>query len=204
MTVEHVEIFVEEPSMKAALQVLVPSIAPDLSFDVFAYQGKADLLSKLPNRLRGYSSFLPPGWRILVVVDRDDDDCTELKQRLEGMATQSGLATKSAPRRQRWSVVNRIAIEELEAWFFGDWQAVCQAYPRVDESVPLKARYRHPDDIRGGTWQTFERFLQDAGYMPGGLTKIEAARSVSEKMDPARNSSPSFCAFRDAIIEFGA
>ena len=32
-----------------------------------------------------------------------------------------------------WQVVNRIAIEELQAWHFGDWEAARQAnpYPRA-------------------------------------------------------------------------
>lgn len=37
------------------------------------------LLARLPERLRGYASWLPDTWRIVVIVDRDDADCTTLK-----------------------------------------------------------------------------------------------------------------------------
>lgn len=35
-----------------------------------------------------------------------------------------------------WQLVNRIAIEELEAWYFGDWEAVRTAYPRIPSTIP--------------------------------------------------------------------
>jgi len=201
--VEHVEILVEEPSMEAALRVLLPRMIGSLSFEVYPHQCKEDLLQRLPERLRGYATWIPPSWRLVVLVDRDDDDCTRLKARLERMAADAGLATRSASRRS-YVVANRLAIEELEAWYFGDWAAVRAAYPRAPETIPARARYRAPDAIAGGTWEAFERVLQAAGYFAGGLRKIEAARAVAEHMDPSRNRSPSFAALRDALSEMAA
>jgi hypothetical protein len=97
-------------------------------------------------------------------------------------------------------VVNRIAVEELEAWFFGDATAIMQAYPGIPASLPQKAKYREPDAIAGGTWEALERVLQRAGYFKGGLAKIEAARSIARKMDPQQNRSISFRCFRDALL----
>lgn len=201
MTVEHVEVLVEEPSAEAALGLLLPRILGTVSFRVLPHQCKDELMRRLEDRLRGYQSWLPETWRIVIIVDLDDEDCVALKRRLESMAARCGLATKSKPRGNRYSVVNRIAIEELEAWFFGDWEAVRNAYPRVNASVPARARYRNPDAIRGGTWEGFERVLRDAGYYRTGLRKIEAARAVAEHMDPMRNKSPSFRALRTALAE---
>lgn len=203
MSVEHIEFLVEEPSMEAALRVLVPKLATDVSFEVYPFQCKDDLLARLPQRLKGYASWMPETWRVVVVVDRDDDDCAELKRRLEKMAGEAGLATPSSTKLKRYVVVNRIAIEELEAWYFGDWEAVRAAYPKVSATVPAKARYRNPDAILGGTWEAFERELQAAGYFAGGLRKIEAARTVAEHMEPSRNTSASFRAFRDALNGLG-
>ena len=101
-------------------------------------------------------------------------------------------------------MVNRIVVEELEAWYFGDWEAVRSAFPRVSSTVPNQRRYRHPDAVRGGTWEAFERVLQRHGYFRAGLRKIEAARSIAPKIDPERNSSPSFETFRDALVEAAA
>jgi len=94
-----------------------------------------------------------------------------------------------------------MAIEELEAWYFGDWEAVRAAYPRVPQSVPNQQRYRQPDAIAGGTWEAFERLLQRHGYFKGGLPKIEVARTLGSHLDPTRCRSPSFVCFRDAILE---
>lgn len=197
---EKLIVFVEEYSMEAALELLLPRMLGDVEFQLIRFQCKDDLLKQAPSRLRGYASWLPDSWRILVLVDRDDDDCVVLKETLDNMATVAGLLTKAAAGdSQRFQVVNRIAIEELEAWFFGDWAAVQAAYPRVPATIPQKARFRDPDAIGGGTWEAMEHVLKQAGYFKTGLRKLELARSVATHMDPQRNGSRSFLAFADAV-----
>ena len=199
----HVEFLVEEPSAEAALQNLLPKILGSVaSFDIHPYQGKSDLLKKLPSRLDGYSHWLPEDWRIVVLVDADDDDCLELKAQLEQIAQDAGLATKSAaPPGQQFQVLNRLAIEELEAWFFGDVEALRAAYPRVSPTLGKRAKYRNPDAITGGTWEALERLLQRLNYFRQGLPKITVARQVSKHMDPASNRSRSFQIFRQGLLE---
>ena len=188
--------------METFLQTLLPRMLPEPStFDIHAFRGKTDLLRKLMKRLRGYAMWIPEHFRIVVVVDRDNHDCRELKEHLETIASDSGLLTRSPARHRAWQVVNRIAIEELEAWYFGDWEAVCQAYPRVSPNIPVQARYRDPDAIRGGTWEAFERIMQRRGYFTQGLGKVRAAGAIANHMDPGRNRSRSFAAFRDAVTE---
>lgn len=200
MRVEHVEVLVEEPSMEAALRVLLRGMLGERSFEVYPHSCKHELLQSLPYRLRGYERWLPEGWRIVVIVDRDDDQCGELKRRLEEMATSAGLRTRSGAGGFPYAVVNRIAIEELEAWYFGDWEAVRTAYPRVPATIPAKAQYRNPDAIAGGTWEAFERVLKNVGYFRTGLRKIEAARAIARHMVPERNTSRSFQALREAFV----
>lgn len=188
--------------MEAFLRGLLPRLLPQgRSFEVYPFQGKSDLLGRLPDRLRGYSRWLPADWRIVVVVDRDEDDCLELKEHLERLAADAGLVTRTRRARGPWQLVNRLAIEELEAWYFGDWAAVQAAYPLVSTTVPRRAGYRVPDAITGGTWEAFERILQRHGYFEGGLRKIEVARTIGRVLDPQRCASPSFVRFRQAILE---
>ncbi len=201
MTVEHLEVLIEEPSMEAALELLLPKMLGSVTFKLHPHQGKTHLLATLPAKLKGYASWLPDEHRLLVVIDRDGDDCDALKRKLEKIALDAGLATKTSPPGQRYAVVNRLAIEELEAWYFGDWEAVLAAYPRVNANVPAQAKYRSPDAITGGTWEAFERVLKRGGYFKTGLRKIEAARAVAVHMDPSRNSSPSFQRLRGALAE---
>ena len=195
----HVELLVEEPSMEAFLQALLPRLLPGAcSHQIHVFRGKSDLRRKLADRLRAYARWLPDDWRIVVLVDRDRDDCRVLKDEFEEAARRAGLRTIS--RAARWQVANRIVIEELEAWYFGNWEAVRQAYPKVSPTVPNRARYRDPDGVRD-TWEAFERILKRHGYFPTGLRKIEAARAIAEHVDPAGNRSRSFSVFHRTIRE---
>ncbi len=205
MNAAHLEILVEEPSMEAFLRQLLPRLlAGRASFEIYPYLCKDDLLAKLPDRLRGYASWLPGDWRVIVLVDRDDDVCRQLKARLESISADASLLTRTSAGAKPWQVANRIAIEELEAWYFGDWQAVTETYQRVPASVTRKQGYRDPDDIRGGTWEAFERVLQRAGYFKTGLRKTEAARDLGGRINPARNGSRSFQVFCAALLEAAA
>ena len=127
-----------------------------------------------------------------------------LKGQLELTARNAGLATRSSAGGTKYVVLNRIAVEELEAWYFGDWVAVREVYPGLPATVPNKASYRNPDQIRGGTFEAFERLCQKASYFSGGLRKIEAASMIAPRMVPARNTSRSFQVLRDALAEMVA
>ena len=195
----HLEFLVEEPSAEEALSILVPRIVgPDADFAIRIFSGKMDLLRKLPKRMKAYANWPPGDWRIVVLVDEDRQDCRRLKQKMEQACLDAGLGSRSRPLSDgRVHVVNRLAIEELEAWFFGDLEAVCKAYPRV--STNLEHKYRDPDAIKGGTSEALERVLRRAGHHRGGLSKIQAARDIASHMDPERNRSRSFCLFRDTL-----
>lgn len=201
MAVESLHVLMEEPSMEELLQILLPRLLrPGIELKFIQFGDKGNLLRELPSRLRGYKQWLPATAMILVVVDRDDDDCRALKRQLDDAAKRAGFATRSAPQANGgFQVMNRIAIEELESWYFGDWSAVRAAYPRVPD-LSAKAAYRHPDDIAGGTWEALERELQKRGYFESGLRKREFARAVAEHMVPVRNASASFACLRDALV----
>ncbi len=194
----HLEVLVEELSTEAALTNLLPKLLPaHAQLAVRVFNGKQDLLRSLPNRLRGYAHWLPEDWHIVVLVDRDADDCRELKQRLDDAAIDAGLIPKSRVRgAERFHVLNRIAVEELEAWFLGDVSALRAAYPAVPETLGERRAYRDPDAIRGGTWEALARVL---GYSRETYPKIAVAREVSRHMKPARNRSHSFQVFASGI-----
>ena len=118
MTVGHLELLVEEPSMGAFLEATLPRLLPvDCTFAIHAFQSKDDLLRKLPGRLRGYRLILPDDWRLIVMMDRDNTDCREVKANLERESCQAALITRTQVA-AAWQVVNRVVIEELEAWYF--------------------------------------------------------------------------------------
>lgn len=185
----HVEFLVEEQSTQEVLQNLLPKIIGEsITFDIHTFRGKTDLITKLPKRLKGYKPWIPLDWRIVVLIDEDRSDCLKLKSKLESIAATAGFLTKTAAAPgQLFQVLNRLVVEELEAWFFGDVQAIANAYPGVPTNLAKKAKYRNPDAISGGTWECLEKVLQEAGYHLGGLEKVKAAREISKHMNPEFN-----------------
>jgi len=203
MPASHIDFIVEELSMEQFLEPLLKNfLRPQgCTYTIHSHKGKLALLERLESRLKGYSSFLPPDHRIVVIVDRDTDSCHELKDKLESACSKAGLLSKNKASTPHWQVVNRIAIEELEAWYFGNWEAVRKAFPRLPENIPRKAPYRKPDDIKGGTWEAFERILNEQGYYKQGLNKLQAAATIGNHINPEDNLSPSFQSFWQAIME---
>jgi hypothetical protein len=202
------EILVEELSAEAVLRIVVPRIIGDAGLTVdrnlfinyHRFSGKQALLRKLPERLKGYSKYPDElDVRVLVLVDRDDHDCLDLKTNMEGIAISADLTTRTSTGGNRFSVCNRIVVEELEAWYIGDPKAVVEAYPRVPMTFAQRAVFRNPDAIAGGTWEALERLLQSHGYHTGGLAKVALADAVAPYMDPVRNRSPSFRAFASGL-----
>lgn len=191
---QHIDFLVEEPSAEATLKNLLPKIC-DVSHSIHSYNGKHDLLRKLSQRLSGYKKWIPSDYKIVVLIDKDGDDCKRLKKKLDRIAIAAGFVTKSSAQGRNFQILNRLAIEELEAWFFGDVQALIKAYPAIPANLDKKARYRNPDAIRGGTWEQLEKVLQKAGFFSAGLQKVKAASEISKHMVPERNQSKSFQVF---------
>jgi hypothetical protein len=203
VSILHLEFLVEEASLESALTQLLPKILPStVTYKIHAFRGKTDLLAKLPNRLKGYQAWLPADWKIVILIDEDREDCLKLKQQLEIMAISSGLITKSSCQKDKsFQVLNRIVVEELEAWFFGDVEAIRQAYPKVSPNLATQKKYREPDAIKGGTWEALERVLRNAGYHQGGLEKYKASSEISKYMNPESNLSKSFKVFYQGLLE---
>lgn len=198
MPAAHIEFLVEEPSIEAALRAMVPKIIGQTSFQIYPHGGKSALLCRLQARLNGYGHWLREDWRIVVLIDRDQENCIALKQRIVAMVRNAGLLPRGGGPARPFNVLTRIVVEELESWYFGDWLAMCTVYPRLPATLPHKPRYRDPDAIPNA-WETLERVMRGAGYFAGGLRKLELAASVGPHLDPARNTSRSFQVFRDGL-----
>ena len=194
----RIEFQVEEPSMEATLIELAPRLVGQAAFKIINYRSKAALLKKLPDRLRAYRARLPQeDIKIVVLLDSDSGDCVELKRQLEGFALQAGLRTKSSAEGDIFDVVNRIVCQELEAWFFGDAEALRSAFPRLPKDFERKRRFRNPDSIPN-TWEALDRLLRQSRCDASG-SKIDRARRIAGHMVPARNTSPSFRTFLHAV-----
>ena len=213
----HFEILVEDQSGKKALDILVPKIIGEQdTFKVHPYKGigriprnmrntqnaaKRILLENLPKLLKGYGrtfAAYPDDYPTVVVLVCDlDDQCLKaFRQELFGIFDQCNPKPKT-----RFC----IAIEEGEAWFLGDLNAIRRAYPKAKNQV----LNTYVNDSICGTWEK----LADAVY-PGGSSALIAggwqvigaekskwAEKIPPHMEMANNTSPSFRYFRDKLNE---
>ena len=196
----HIKFFLEEPSAEEALRYILPKIlSPDVICIFHVFEGKDDMLEELPKHLKGHQ-WIPDDWRIIVLIDEDRRDCHELKEYLEKAADEAGFVTKSsATPNEDFQIVNRIAVEEIEAWFFGDVEALHAAYPRIPENLQSKAKYRNPDAIRGGTYEALKQLLMEKNYYKGRISKPTIAQNIAQHMEPDRNRSKSFQVFVEGL-----
>ncbi|SMP39763.1 protein of unknown function [Desulfonatronum zhilinae] len=193
----QLEMLVEEASAEEALRHLLPSLLRGRArTKVINLGSKYKLLKVLEDRLRAYRTRIDKGedLRIVVLLDRDDDDCVLLKGRLEQAAAKAGLPSKSRPDGSgRFFVVNRIVIEELESWFIGDPEALRRTFSGLPRINPNGGIFRNPDN--GGTWEALHRFLKKHGIYRNSYPKIDAARRIAPNMRVDRNRSGSFGQF---------
>ncbi|MDO5065695.1 MAG: DUF4276 family protein [Propionibacteriaceae bacterium] len=197
----HLEFLVEGKTMQLFLEQVLPRLLPvDTSFEVFDLGSKSEFLKKFPNRLRGYATWLPnhPAHRVVLVVDADTDDCAEFRERLVAAVHESGLSVASHTAKQDGQVLPRIAVEMLEAWYFGDPHALSQAYGSAFKNLSQKRGLREPDTIRDPARQ-LEKLLSRVHKHKGGLKKTELTNDLAPHFDVEENSSPSFQRFRDGV-----
>lgn len=197
------ELLVEEESAAMALRPLLSRIfqGESVRTGIRQFQGKPDLLKKLPERLRGYATARRRGEdvRVVVLVDLDNDDCKSLKARLDSLARAAGLVARGDREfNDPFHVLNRIAIRELESWYFGDWPAVQAAFPKVLQEVP-RAYKGNPDAASGKCSDAFEKILRDHGVRMS--SKPEWGRRVGPHLNTSGNRSPSFNSFVTGVRE---
>ena len=193
----QLEMLVEEASAEEAMRHLLPGLLRGRArAKVINLGSKYKLLKVLEDRLRAYRVRIAKGeeLRVVVLLDRDDDDCVRLKERLEQAAVKAGLPSKSRPDEHgRFFVVNRIVVEELESWFIGDSEALRRAFTGLPRINPTGGIFRNPDN--GGTWEALHRFLKKHGIYRNSYPKIDAARRIAPNLRVGRNRSGSFGQF---------
>ncbi len=97
----------------------------------------------------------------------------------------------------------RLAIEEMEAWYLGDREALLAAYPRAKAEV-LR---RYQQDSICGTWELLadaihpggSTAIKKAGWPLPGQVKAEWAEKIGPLLEPQRNESPSFIKFCEGL-----
>jgi hypothetical protein len=207
----HIEVLTEDSSGKVLLEHLLPKLIGPLHkphyWRIIDFSGvghipsgmrdgdpkKRTLLSKLPAMLRSYGCQGNID-AVVVLLDADDRDCVAFLAELRDLAASRGAGGKT---------MFRLAIEETEAWYFGDPDALHAAYPKAKKTA-LK-RYRR--DTVCGTWEMLAGALHPGGLIalskPGsprpGVLKHEWANRIGPLMNPDSNRSPSFGKLREGL-----
>lgn len=208
----HIEILVEDSSGEKLLEVILPKLLGEQgsphSWRVHAYKGigripknlnagadpvKRILLDQLPRLLQGYGR--TPGIdAVVVVLDTDKRNCVDFLSELKALT----VGCNPAPQ-----TLFRLAIEEVEAWYLGDRQALESAYPRAKADV----LNRYTQDSACDTWELLadavypggSAAIKKAGWPLPGQIKHEWAEKIGPLLEPDSNVSPSFGKLRDGL-----
>jgi hypothetical protein len=212
----HFEILVEGQSELTALSILMRKIIGEYNdphtWKIHKHRGigqipdnpaeqpnKNDqtLLHNLAAKLRAYSKEDDSDLIVVVLVDLDDrENCIAFKNELVALLD----FCDKKPR-----VLFRIAIEELEAWYLGDFAALKLAYPDMKQDI----FDTYVQDSQISTWETFAEMVHPSG-LNALITKgkrsnfvleekVNWAKNICPHLNVEQNQSPSFCCFRNGL-----
>lgn len=209
----HIEVLVEDSSGAKLVETLLPALIGSYgephTWRVHAYKGigrlppnlaaggdpaKRALLNQLPRLLSGYAK--TPGIdAVVVVVDNDERDWKVFLGELKALLAKCNPAPNT---------LFRLAIEEMEAWYLGDRQAILAAYPKA--KIAVLDSYKQ--DSICGTWERLadavypggSAAIRKAGWPLPGQVKHQWADAIARHMNVEENKSPSFAKFRNGIL----
>ena len=153
-----------------------------LNFTCLRFEGKPDLLKQCADKLRDWNV---PDSVFLILCDMDNDNCRDLKNRLDGICRKSGKS----------NIIIRIACQELESWYFGDLQAVESALSLSGNMLSGAKKARQNPDALVKPSLGLKKLTQ------GAYRKISGSRAIGKflDIDPSNNSSKSFRVFVEGV-----
>lgn len=159
------------------------------------------LLSELPKRLRAlqYQYIEHPEFAVFIVLDNDKRKTDSFYDELKAVAESNGI---------KMDYVFCIAVEEMEAWLLGDYNAILTAYPNIKDRIITKYPNYQQDSICD-TWEMLADMLTPKGFNSFkkdnntvydiGKKKTEWAMTIGSHMDIRNNRSPSFQHFVEEL-----
>jgi hypothetical protein len=206
----HIEFLVEDQSCENAMEILLPKLLRNsITYRIHSYKGvgklpkdlkphtdavKRILLDRLPRILQGYAKTQGFCDLVIVICDLDDKDKSVFLFELNEMLDKCN---------QKPDTLFCLAIEELEAWYLGDLNAIRSAYPNAKNAI-LNV---YINDAICGTWEKLadavykggSNELKKLGWQRVGEEKSKWAKNISPYMDVDSNKSPSFMYLRTKL-----
>ncbi len=169
----------EEPSMKAFLDILLPNIlSEDTVFRTIPHNGKTDLKKSIPKKLKAWNGDV----KFVILHDKDSNDCISLKNELIDLCREGG----------RPDTLVRIVCTELESWYLGDLEAVGNAYGKINiKKLQDNKKFRQPDSL-GNPKEELKKLVKE-------YQQISGARIIADHMHPEENNSYSFRVFIEGL-----
>lgn len=205
----HFEILVEGQCELTALSILMPKIlgayGEPNTWKIHKHQGVGSipsknkpynpldrsLLGQLPMKIAAYAKFNDSNRVIVVLLDLDMLDQDEIHNELK----------KLIPKKSNLAIKFCFAVEELEAWFLGDAQAIKKSYPSINHT--LYSQYIQ--DSICGTWELLAKIIgSHITDLPKrdrrvAMEKCQWAKKITPHMDIQLNRSPSFNNFNNQL-----
>ncbi len=215
----HFEILVEGQSELTTLSIIMSKIVGDFNqphtWKIHKHRGIGKLPSDLngivnvndrtlmhnfPSKLRAYGKSMTDNEVVVILVDLDNrQNCSLFKSELLSVLE----LCENKPK-----LLVRIAIEELEAWFLGDKNAILKSFPNA--KTHLIDTYTQ--DSQCGTWEFLSKVIYNPSFQKLLATnkrsqlvieeKVKWARMIAPNMNVEENLSPSFICFRDGLRRF--
>lgn len=170
--------FLEELSMKRFLDEFLPRYSPALQFLCIPHEGKSDLEKSLPRKLRAWNS---PEDQFIVLRDSDGARPGDIEARLLQLCVDAGKPATPI----------RVAYQELEAWYLGDFAGLESAYGVDLSSQKNKSMFRNPDTL-GSPSSLVKKLVPE-------FQKVDGARRIGKVINNVGNKSISFRDFCGAL-----
>lgn len=217
----HFDIFIEDISGKYIVDILLDKLLPKegYTYRVHSYRGcgklpinlssaleirTSTLLNNVPRLINGFINTYKniPNYRsvFIVLTDCDNRQCADFKLQIVNAINSYSLIPFE-------NTIVCIAIEEMEAWLLGDFEAILRAYPNASQ----REYSTYVQDSICGTWEKlakiideklYNKKMKDASFYVVGEKKCEWANNITPFMNIRNNSSPSFNYFIRKIISY--
>ncbi|MEQ5805825.1 DUF4276 family protein [Alteromonas sp. NFXS44] len=203
----HFEILVEGQAELTALSILMPKIIGEYgnphTWKIHKHRGigrlpdnpmnapnvhDSTLLHQLPAKLRGYSKAQKENQMVIVLLDLDNNDLQTFKTELDVLL--------------QWCEPNFspdfiFAIEELEAWYLGDREALV----KFNEKIDITVLDSYTQDSIVGTWELLAKADEPSilAHRKRSAAILDKKKEWSKKIPPlmivSENISNSFNTF---------
>jgi len=177
---------VEEQSMKAALDELVPrllaqeNVIDEFSFHVVPHEGQNHLRDSIKRTLQNWGV---PDSYFIILHDKDSADCRLLKQKITTLCVEAGHP----------KTLIRIPCHELESWFLGELAAIDKVFGKNLQKLQNKRKFCDPDKLANAK-EELKKYVNH-------YQQISGARAIAQQMSLTNNRSHSFRVFISGILK---